>query len=370
MFDRSIHSYSVLQENKRIIAISDIHANLPVFKKLLKKISYNSSHDELFLVGDLLEKGKYNLDTLHYIMELSKNPHVHPMAGNCDMVCRNILHDYRLDFLKEILLQRKNSIIHEMAEAVGITIHKDSDMQYISSILKKVFLRELTFIDTLPHVIETSDFIFAHAGILNENTYGNDMRDIMVQDMFLNHAPSFKKYLVVGHLPVSEYRKQICCFNPIIDDKHNIIAIDGGNIVKESGQLNALLYEKEQQKFHFVFSDGLPKAQIKETRHVQNPAPFSLTWHDSEILILKRNKDSCYCHHIVSKRNIWIPSAFIETRDGKNYAYNYTNFLLPVKKNDYVKIVYEGTHHVLAKKQGLLGWIEKSNIKSCVHDKC
>ncbi|MEF2781662.1 MAG: metallophosphoesterase [Clostridium sp.] len=361
MFDRSIHSYSILQQNQRIIAISDIHANLPVFKKLLKKISYDSSHDELFLVGDLLEKGKYNLDTLHFIMELSKNPHVHPMAGNCDMVCRNILHDYRLDFLKDILMQRKNSIIHEMADQIGITIKEDTDMYYVSSALKKVFLRELTFIDTLPHVIETPNFIFAHAGILNEHTYGNDMRDIMVQDMFLNHTSSFNKYLVVGHLPVSEYRKQICCFNPIIDSKHRVIAIDGGNVVKDSGQLNALLFEKG--KFQFVYSDGLPKAQIKETSYVQNHAPFSLTWHESEVKILKKEKDDYYCHHIASKRDIWIPSSFIEIKNETAYAYNYTNFLLPVKKNDYVKIVYEGKHHVLAKKQGLLGWIDKRNIK-------
>lgn len=50
--------------------------------------------------------------------------------------------------------------------------------------LKSTFRKELTFIADLPHVIETQDYIFAHAAILNEQTYGNEMRDIMRHDRF------------------------------------------------------------------------------------------------------------------------------------------------------------------------------------------
>ena len=48
MFDRSIHSYSVLSDSRRIIAISDIHGNLPVFKKLLRKIAFEMDQNLLF----------------------------------------------------------------------------------------------------------------------------------------------------------------------------------------------------------------------------------------------------------------------------------------------------------------------------------
>ena len=141
MFDRSIHSYSVLSDSRRIIAISDIHGNLPVFKKLLRKIAFDPEKDALFLVGDLLEKGPYNLETLYYIMELSRHPHVHPMIGNCDVVCRNVLYDTRLEFLQNILLNRPNSILHEMAQRVGQRIDKETDMAALSSELRKVLLR-------------------------------------------------------------------------------------------------------------------------------------------------------------------------------------------------------------------------------------
>ena len=116
MIDRSICAKSIsIPSNRRIIAISDIHANLHIFQKLLKQIRFDSTLDELFLVGDLLEKGQQNMETLSYLMKLSQDSHVHLMLGNCDFVCKNILYEYRLDFLHEVLCQRQNSLIHEMA---------------------------------------------------------------------------------------------------------------------------------------------------------------------------------------------------------------------------------------------------------------
>ena len=58
-------------EGRRLIAVSDIHANLPYFKGLLDKLSF-SDRDELIIVGDFLEKGKYSLETLRFIMALAR----------------------------------------------------------------------------------------------------------------------------------------------------------------------------------------------------------------------------------------------------------------------------------------------------------
>ena len=54
---------------RRIIVISDIHANLQYFTALLKKIELTPD-DVLVLCGDFLEKGERSLDTLRYIMQL------------------------------------------------------------------------------------------------------------------------------------------------------------------------------------------------------------------------------------------------------------------------------------------------------------
>lgn len=43
--------------DRRIIAVSDIHANMPYFRGLLEKISFSDA-DELIIDGDFLEKAK------------------------------------------------------------------------------------------------------------------------------------------------------------------------------------------------------------------------------------------------------------------------------------------------------------------------
>lgn len=56
---------------RRIIAVSDIHANLDYFQHLLKKIQFGKE-DALVIVGDFLEKGERSLDTLHLVMDIDR----------------------------------------------------------------------------------------------------------------------------------------------------------------------------------------------------------------------------------------------------------------------------------------------------------
>ena len=61
-------------EGRRVLAISDIHGNLPFLKGVLAAAHYGPD-DILVLVGDLVEKGPDSLTTLRFIMELAqKNP--------------------------------------------------------------------------------------------------------------------------------------------------------------------------------------------------------------------------------------------------------------------------------------------------------
>ena len=81
-----------LDYHKRLIFVSDIHGDISSLKEGLEKINFNKD-DYLFIIGDIIEKGDLgkNLETLRYVMELSKNNNVFPMSGNCDEVFRFIL---------------------------------------------------------------------------------------------------------------------------------------------------------------------------------------------------------------------------------------------------------------------------------------
>ena len=61
----------------RIIAVSDIHGYAHYLKGVLKKAEY-SIEDTLVVVGDLIDKGPYSLQTVRYIMKLrEENPNVY-----------------------------------------------------------------------------------------------------------------------------------------------------------------------------------------------------------------------------------------------------------------------------------------------------
>ena len=68
---------------RRILAVSDIHGNLPFFRGLLQKVRF-TPEDILVLDGDMLEKGRDSLALLRYLMELSRTHTVYPICGNCD----------------------------------------------------------------------------------------------------------------------------------------------------------------------------------------------------------------------------------------------------------------------------------------------
>ena len=70
-------------EGRRVLAISDIHGNLPFLKGVLAAAHYGPD-DILVLVGDLVEKGPDSLTTLRFIMELAqKNPGINYIGIEC-----------------------------------------------------------------------------------------------------------------------------------------------------------------------------------------------------------------------------------------------------------------------------------------------
>ena len=49
--------------------LSDIHGNFEIFKRMLEKIQFNS-HDQLYILGDICDRGPCSLDIYFYIQSL------------------------------------------------------------------------------------------------------------------------------------------------------------------------------------------------------------------------------------------------------------------------------------------------------------
>ena len=85
-------------------------------------------------------------------------------------------------------------------------------------------------------------YLFVHGGVPREDRLEDlTARACMKNDDFMGQGRKFAKWVIVGHWPVQLYGGDVCCANPIIDRDSHIISIDGGCVLKDDGQLNALV---------------------------------------------------------------------------------------------------------------------------------
>ncbi len=341
----------------RTIVISDIHGALKTYQKLLAKADYKPGQDRLILLGDLVEKGEDSLGTIRYIMEQTKAGEVYPMMGNCDFVAKNVLYSYRLDFLKKVLLERSHSLIHEMAAEAGLEpLNEQTDMEQYCYELRKRYLKELIFINDLPHVIDTPDYILAHSGIENETTFADDFRYIMTRFQFDREDKHFTRPVIVGHMPVSEYSILYPSFNPKLNTEKNIISIDGGNVVKKAGQLNALILG--HNSLRFIHTDLLDKVRVLHTTTPDNRYSFYINFSQGEVELLEKGEEQSLVYSPYLHRRVWVDNAFLI--EGK--ASNYTSYELPLIAGQTVHLVNIWGHKAQVKHHGVMGWTDLHNL--------
>lgn len=349
-----------LEPNRRILAISDIHADYVSLKELLHKVNFNNQ-DYLFILGDIVEKGKNSLETLRYVMNLAKQPNVFVLMGNCDYIPISLRNNGHYP-VREYFMSHYYTFINEMCRNHNIELHLGDDFKPIIDKLYNTYKEEFDFIAKLPHVIETDKIIFAHGGIdpMLRDDY-LDPKEIMKWDSFIDSTDfTFNKYLVVGHTPTINYCEKIPSYNPYYVNERNIIAIDGGNVIKESGQLNCLIYTPSDGKFHHEYVDHLPEIMvIRDYLPIQENSTL-FTWFDDEIRIIHDKGEICTCEHVSDGYIMDIPRIEIFKHDGHLAACDVTDYHIPVYQGEKISLVYKLSEISYVKKNGCLGWV--SNV--------
>lgn len=179
----------------RRIAIGDIHGCFKTFKSLVENKIQLKKADQLFLLGDYIDKGKRNKEVLDYILKLIKNGFsIFPLMGNHEYF---IIRD--IEFCK---IRRSENYIKDLIESRDL-LNTNGE----------IASKYLNFIYNLPYYYELDDFLLVHAGLdfreefpLNDTSSMIYARGFKVEKEKINN-----KILVHGHTPISldEIKEQI-----------------------------------------------------------------------------------------------------------------------------------------------------------------
>ena len=354
--DKAIVVRPTFEPGRRIIAVSDIHGNLPFFLALMEKIQL-TPEDILVLVGDLLEKGRDSLPLLRHLMDLSQTHTVYPICGNCDGLVLRFFETDELDerFFRSYLPRHPESTLRQLARERGFD--QTEDLPALRQNLRAAFPEEWAWLRRMPTIVETEHLVFVHGGIPSlEGMENLDRWMCMKNDDFLSQGRSFRRWVVVGHTPVTLYREDIPSAKPLLDRERHIASIDGGCTLKADGQLNALILpRKPGEDFSYVACDRFPVMTALEDQEPSKD-PVNIRWGRSRLEVLEEGPEFCRCRHLETGRELDILTQYLH-RDEKGVSCeDSTDYRLPVRAGDRLSVVRRTSRGNLCKKDGATGW--------------
>ncbi|MBQ8397607.1 MAG: metallophosphoesterase [Clostridia bacterium] len=365
----------------RVIVVSDIHGHADWLCRLLAKTGYRPGEDYLIIVGDLIEKGRDSLGVVREAMRLAAESHrVTVMMGNNDL--------WRLEQLREPTLKRDEilfgstayfanrwggSLFYEMCREAGVTYTSLADLPAAREQIARRFAAELDFLAGLPTVLAAPQYTFVHGGLpcpedeldtlTTRNAYDCLKYDDFRGDLAARQAPRFSRPVIVGHWPVALYRRTIPEHNPLVDDRFNVISIDGGCGLKRDGQLNALILTPDDGGLAWDSVDDLPTVRALDAQAASADS-ISINWGDNEVRRLDDSAEArpgyALIEHIRTARRLWIPDDDFYTDDeGRLYCREMTDYALPVQPGDTLSLVKAMPDAAIVKKNGVVGWYRR-----------
>ena len=178
----------------------------------------------------------------------------------------------------------------------------------------------------------------------------------MKNDNFLGQGRSFDRWVIVGHWPVMLYGADTVCANPIIERERRIISIDGGCVLKDDGQLNALIIPRNgSEDFQSEHYDKFPVRRVRTGQRGSERSAY-IRWGDNLVRILERGEEFSRCVHVRTGYELDILTKYLYGESGEVRCNDCTDYCLPLEPGDEVSVVEETSRGYLVKHNGVSGW--------------
>ena len=216
-----------------IYVCSDIHGQYDLYKQMLDEIKF-SDEDELYILGDVIDRGK---DGIKILQDIIGKPNITCLMGNHELM---MLHYFTGGNTGSAWRRSDNGSDDTLKDFAALN---NEEQQKILNYLEDMFLQVEIPINQEIYLLSHSSF--TEGGTTKAHKVG--FNNQLIEDVVWNSPWRFWEYTpldvyqedgrihIIGHVPVQALREeewpegimpQMPC--PYIDDEHHIINIDLG----------------------------------------------------------------------------------------------------------------------------------------------
>jgi len=371
LIEKKIVTVDNAPEEFRMVVVSDIHAHKQLFNQLMHQVGLKDE-DYLVILGDFIEKGPDSLEMLYKIRDLKTREHTYVLMGNCEAAVLSMLEEekYADGLVRYLKDTTWGSLLKDTCEAMKINYKKLPALE-VQSKLRACLKKEIEILKSLDTAVVFDQFVFVHAGVENRTDWENSsISSMLEQQFFMRNGHRIKdKYVVVGHIPVSNYSDTAIDNSLLISHRERIISIDGGVGVKDICQLNALIIKKEDDGYlyfqHHV--DEFEKCEIIFKCHSKFESIVKVAWPNQEIEVLQIGTSFSWCRKLSTKELVYVKNEFIYEQDGHYFCKDdYVSSMIEVHEGDRVSLVGTYGKYSYVMKDGKVGWIKSDRVKRII----
>ncbi|MCB9257656.1 MAG: serine/threonine protein phosphatase [Chitinophagales bacterium] len=207
--------------------VGDVHGCFNTLKALLQHCNFSS--DQLVFVGDLIDRGAFSPETVHYVRQIQfKYPDTIVLMGN-----------HEFEATKQMKPDGKQYWFNQMGE--------ETILQYAESAFSLV--DDLAWMEHLPLVWQNEDILVSHAGICDHpSALDKEEREHGI--LWTRKAlKNMNKIQVHGHTPIKE--------GPIYSKESNSWNIDTACVY--GGKLSAMHFNEKTKEITFLHEEVHPE---------------------------------------------------------------------------------------------------------------
>jgi serine/threonine protein phosphatase 1 len=213
-------------------AVGDVHGCYKSLKKLVEDILGIGKEDELYFVGDFIDRGPAGKEVIDYVISLQKEGYqVQAVRGNHEEM---LIDAYLYRTPDKYMLWMFNGA-EATLNSYGIETHKYRD----EAALYELPESHVDFMRKLPYYIELDDYFIVHAGInfKAEDPFKDTRSMVWCRDCYNDLSLSGNRSMVHGHTPLP--LKQI---QSMAERKgENQLNIDAGCVYKGYAKMGNLV---------------------------------------------------------------------------------------------------------------------------------